>query len=176
MRTSMISLLLLPIACAEASPPITAPMAPASASSPALASATRGVVITENNAEAAAGVLGITAASYWTPDSGVIARLESQLRAGLEQERASLPGVAAEVGKVLDHLNEYRLQYIGIVTAEGTRLVLVNGAPREQCDAPDSSEHWQQVQSVEDGGFWYWRIQYDVTSERFLEFDSNGYA
>ncbi|HPF15236.1 MAG TPA: hypothetical protein PLJ12_13310, partial [Planctomycetota bacterium] len=39
------------------------------------------------------------------------------------------------------------------------------------------NEDWlQNLVIVDDGGFWYWQIEFDPKTGRFARFDSNGYA
>jgi hypothetical protein len=121
----------------------------------------------------------------------MIASLEVSLRGALElgltdpelldpsseaspQRRSYL---TREVGKILDELVTYRRQYIGIVVDGGSRRILVNCFPGPSVDPSDFYAYWrQQPVLVLDGGFRYWRIQYDVDTGQFMEFDSNGYA
>ena len=150
-----------------------------------------GVIIPAEMAEGAAKSLGIRVEGYWTPDSDVVSKLESRLRDALERGQAS-PGaidpfskdsqergafVTREIGKILEHFGEYRRQYVGIILPEGARRILVNSFPSPENVPPDFHARWRQkLVAVDDGGFWYWRIQYDVKTEKYLDFDSNGYA
>ncbi len=124
------------------------------------------------------------ARDYWTPSPADVVEMESRLRSALVQQRRAddrLQGRSQgargdlhafrshHIGQILEHLAEYRRQYVGIV-ARGEKRLLVN------CFRSDPQQHpsWrQQLVDVDDGGFYYWRIQYQVDRKRFLEVDIN---
>ena len=150
-----------------------------------------GIIFPQERAGDVANSLGIQVSSYWTPDAEVITRLESVLRSALESGFKSPEAIVhlsdenpdqrgyeiREIGKILDHLPKYRRQYVGIVVPNGTRRVLVNCFLTAEGDPLDFESAWRQhLVLVEDGGFWFWRIQYDVNSDQFSDFESNGYA
>ncbi|HTE05674.1 MAG TPA: hypothetical protein VK824_05710, partial [Planctomycetota bacterium] len=105
-----------------------------------------------------------------------IARLESLLPGALKRLQHGPADRQNDIGNILDNLADYRRQYIGVVTPAGSRRVLLNNSPGGQHGPYDSPDDWQYVVDVEDGGYWHWRIQFDVESEEFVEFNSNGYA
>jgi hypothetical protein len=131
---------------------------------------------------------------YWQPTRKVIARLETRLRPALEVGRSKpetvvdLPskdfdreqmvwGVTSAIREIRDDFTDYRCQYLGIVVAGGARRVLVNcfRSPPEFDDRfpDDGHQTWVNPFAMDDGGSDYWRIQYDVATCRFLEFDLN---
>lgn len=130
-------------------------------------------------------------AGYWTPTRDMVESLEARLRSALEHAREvpeSLDRlckghpqraayVSREIGGILARLGEYRRQYIGVVLVGGRRRILVNCFPGSGTDSDDSYGYWKaQWVLVDDGGNWYWRIQYDAERNEFAEFDSNGNA
>jgi hypothetical protein len=131
---------------------------------------------------------------YWEPTREVIASLETRLRPALEVGRSKpetvvdLPsgdfdreqmvwGVTSGIREILDRFASYRCQYLGIVAPGGARRVLVNcfwSPPDEDDRFPDDGHQaWVNPFAVDDGGTDYWRIQFDVATGRFLEFDLN---
>jgi hypothetical protein len=76
------------------------------------------------------------------------------------------------IGQILEHLAAYRRQYVGIIV-QGEKRLFVN------CFRGDPQQHsaWrQQLVDVDDGGLYYWRIQYRVDRKRFLDVDINSDA
>jgi hypothetical protein len=124
------------------------------------------------------------ARDYWTPSTADVAEMESRLPSALAGQRDAddrLQGRSRgarrdlhvfrshHIGEILDHLAAYRRQYVGIVV-QGKKRLFVN------CFRGDPLQHasWrQQLVDVDDGGFYYWRIQYQVDRQRFLEIDIN---
>jgi hypothetical protein len=127
------------------------------------------------------------AQDYWTPSAADVAEMESRLRSALVRQRHADERLRARskggwrdvhvfrshhIGQILDHLAAYRRQYVGIVV-EGEKRLYVN------CFRGDPEQHssWrQQLVDVDDGGSYYWRIQYQVDRKRFLEVDINSDA
>jgi hypothetical protein len=127
------------------------------------------------------------ARDYWTPSPADVAEMESRLRSALVRQRDAddrLQGRSKgarrdvhvfrshHIGQILEHLAAYRRQYVGIVV-QGEKRLFVN------CFRGDPQQHasWrQQLVDVDDGGFYYWRIQYQVDRKRFLEVDINSDA
>jgi plasmid stabilization system protein ParE len=150
-----------------------------------------GVVFPADRAHEAAQLLGLRIKEYWTPTAVDVARCESTLRKALEAAAenpelldASVKGhqdrrdfVAREIRSILAHLPEYRRQYVGIIPTRGVRRILMNSFPGHGPKADDQHPRWRhEIVVVEDGGYSYWRLQYDVATGTYLEFDSNGYA
>jgi hypothetical protein len=124
------------------------------------------------------------ARDYWTPSPADVAEMESRLRSALVRQRDAddrLQGRSTgarrdlhvfrshHIGQILEHLAAYRRQYVGTVV-QGEKRLFVN------CFRGDPQQHpaWRQrLVDVDDGGFYYWRIQYQVDRKRFLEVDIN---
>jgi hypothetical protein len=127
------------------------------------------------------------ARDYWTPSPADVTEMESRLRGALARQRDAddrLQGRSKgarrdvhafrshHIGEILEHLAAYRRQYVGIVV-QGERRIFVN------CFRADPQQHpsWrEQLVDVDDGGVYYWRIQYQIDRKRFLEIDINGDA
>jgi hypothetical protein len=123
------------------------------------------------------------AQGFWTPSAQDVETLESALKGFLEGERdeASRAGhthhsevTAGEIGKILAHWGEYRRQYVGFVM-DHSRRILVNSLPGPFEDGYDPQKSWtEHFVFVNDGGFWYWSVRYDVEEKRFFAFESHG--
>lgn len=150
----------------------------------------RGVILADEQTPRAGYLSREAVVGFWTPSEADIDALESRLRKALEAARtnpeqldpdsAADPArrayVSGEIGKILDHLPEYRRQYLGIRLAESKR-VWVYFFPGEPKDRSDPYDYWlDRLVMVLDGGFWYWSIQFDPSTGNFVEFYSNGYA
>ncbi|MFH1442272.1 MAG: hypothetical protein ABIH18_09590 [Candidatus Omnitrophota bacterium] len=77
-----------------------------------------------------------------------------------------------EIKKIIDDFPQYNVQFLG---------VLVNGQKIIHCNffmaEGDIFSNWaDEYISVFDGGYSFWRIDYDVTTGKCLNFESNGYA
>jgi len=127
------------------------------------------------------------ARDYWTPSPADVAEMESRLPSALVRQRHAddrLQGRSTgarrdlhvfrshHIGQILDHLAAYRRQYVGIVV-QGEKRLFVNCFRA----APQQHASWRQhLVDVDDGGLYYWRIQYQVDRKRFLEVDINSDA
>jgi hypothetical protein len=131
---------------------------------------------------------GMGVVGYWQPPREVIATLEARLRPALEAGREKpetvfdMPadpfareqdtwGVSVSLKEILENFADYRCQYLGIVVAGGHRRVFVNCFPKEEMTHFEQS--WFDYTRIDDGGPSYWRIQYDVATCRFMDFDVN---
>ncbi len=128
--------------------------------------------------------LGIPVEGYWTPSPEDVTKAEARVRSAMLAARTSLQAVTGpepqytppseytigEIRKIVENYDGYHLQYLGIVVS-GKKRILCNFFPRSEGDRW-LLEWWV----VEDGGFWYWTIQYDIEGDRCLGFESNGYA
>jgi hypothetical protein len=77
-----------------------------------------------------------------------------------------------EIGKIRDNLPNYKVQFIGI-TVDGQKRIHCNFFPASDDELFD----WKNSYIfVIDGGFSFWRIEYDLNTKKCLNFESNGYA
>jgi hypothetical protein len=111
--------------------------------------------------------------SYWVPSEDDVAELEASLRDALKARLAETTKEPASPSRDSDiaalthigaHLGEYLRQYAGIVV-NGGRRVLVNAFPADEYCYRDA------LVVVEDGGPWFWTIQYDVQLHQFLHWE-----
>jgi hypothetical protein len=175
------------------SPEVSRPFTPPAADPFPLVHGTSylGVIVPEARAAEGVRYLGLKASGYWTPSVDIIATLESKLRAALQRGQLepelidpdlknNRPGrdyVVRQITIVLERLDTSRRQYVGVVTSEGAKRILVNGFPGAENAASDDFPYWRQgIVWVLDGGASYWRIQYNIEGGSFTEFESNGYA
>ncbi len=157
----------------------------------------RGVIFTDVCSPALARAIEYAAAEkvtgYFRPTEATIQALEHALRPALERGRANPElvyllspdaetraeeswGVRSALTEILAHFTHYRRQYVGIVTRSGARRVLVSSFPEVEPNSSDDYAYWTARWvdgNVDDGGPEFWRIQYDVSSGRFLGFDCN---
>jgi len=149
-----------------------------------------GAIVPEGRDSSKLRFLQISSSGYWTPTPESVAKLEDKLKSALERgqqkpEMLVQPGkhsakelayVAGEIGSVLENLPSFRRQYVGLIMKDGTRRILVNAFPGAEKER-ERFPYWRQgIVWVDDGGFWYWRIQYDLETGTFSHFDSNGYG
>lgn len=77
----------------------------------------------------------------------------------------------AEIRKILANSGMYSVQFSGTLE-KGRKIIKCNFFPRTE-----ESYGWKsQRLIVKDGGFWYWRIEYDVDLNECINFSPNGYA
>ncbi len=148
-----------------------------------------GVIFSEEMAGLAVKSLGLKVSRVWTPTSEDVVRVESRLQPALEAARdapqtldaysATSPErrawMSRTIPKILEGLSEYRRQYIGIVASDRTRRILLNCFPGPTKDPDDFYAGWRQGLVLgTDGWYRYWRIQYNLDTDRFIELDPNG--
>ena len=83
----------------------------------------------------------------------------------------------AQVSLIREHARQYRVQVVGQYR-KGKRIILCNFFPIQfPEEKQDGFYYWKkQLVEVMDGGFWFWRIEYDPQSDSCGNFSSNGYA
>jgi hypothetical protein len=105
---------------------------------------------------------------FWTPSANDVGSLEEGLASALTDAGCD--------PYIHEHLASYRRQYVGVIV-DGRRRILVNAFRFWEDEEPESHYYWlHQYVFVNDGGHYYWRIQFDMHTKRYLEFDQNGYA
>ena len=114
----------------------------------------------------------ILSSGRWKPSVDDTQKALATIQVFLENTNLSNNRTKNEIKKIQEHAKEYRVQFVGIVR-DGKRLVLCNFFRADDVDEPD----WRHNEvRVMDGGFWYWRIEYDPSVEKCLNFSSNDYA
>lgn len=77
-----------------------------------------------------------------------------------------------EIAQIHKNIRHYKVQFIGI-RRHGIKTILCNFFPEDMTDAAD----WRDRQIVvNDGGFWFWQVEYDPSKDKIVMFVSNGYA
>jgi hypothetical protein len=72
-----------------------------------------------------------------------------------------------EIGKIRENFSKYGVQFTG-VTLKGKRLIHCNFGPADRID--------KNYLMVEDGGFWFWQIDYDISTGILMKLYIIGYA
>ena len=81
----------------------------------------------------------------------------------------------AEIKKILANTKRYRVQFVGVVHA-GRKVIWCNFFPAPY-NGEGAFKYWKKEKvEVEDGGFRFWQIYYDPSTDKCSEFASNGYA
>ena len=128
----------------------------------------RGVILPFN---AMQGETYLDAESYWAPSAEQVRAMEERLpRFLLGEKPESDPELGTKVA-------EYYRQYVGI-TINGRRLIygnfVHNTAWRESLE--DGIDYHRQLMLVDDGGSWFFQVEYDVERRAFIELWINGVA
>lgn len=129
---------------------------------------------------------------YFRPTAAEIQTLETRLRPALERglkepdsvaylrlpaadREEEVWGIRGALTGILKDFAKYRRQYVGIVAQGGVRRVLANSFPEVGADGRDDYGSWQRrwVDYVDDGGWEFWHIEYDLASGQFLGFEWN---
>ena len=107
---------------------------------------------------------------YWTPSASDVEMLERQLPEFLRTQYSAY-GVE-KVSTITAYLPKYRRQYVGILE-DGSRQIFVNFLlPNDPLD-----KDWRRnFVVVTDGGFYYWRVYYNLDRQQFHHFSVNGDA
>jgi hypothetical protein len=108
-------------------------------------------------------MLGGEVEGLWTPQQKDTELAEDRLRPDLERLATDSP----EVQQILEHYNEYRRQYVGLVI-HGRRHIYLNSFPRDTV-----SDYTKQFIMVMDGAFGFWQILYSVDDGTFLNLSIN---
>jgi hypothetical protein len=133
----------------------------------------RGVVLPSTVARRDLSLRRKDVEDFWVPSDDDVAELEAGIRDALkarvtevttQQPSADRDAEIAALNHALEHLGESLRQYAGIVV-NGARRVLVNAFPEDTYCYRDT------LVVVDDGGPWFWRIQYDVKLRQFLHFE-----
>lgn len=129
-----------------------------------------GVIVSEHGASEFGYLLDGASTEFWEPSSDDVSSAEKcirQLLASLQQD----PGAyrKEDAAFILDNLEQYRRQYVGIV---------VDGEKRIWCNAfldHDSFPNWERVPvDVDGGGNHYWQIEYVLPMDECIKFHIHG--
>jgi hypothetical protein len=107
----------------------------------------------------------------WTPLPEDTHKALVAIQAFLANPASTNKWTKREIWRILQHTKEYRVQFVGVVR-DGKRLIWCNFFPSR-----GDYGNWKKdkVDGM-DGGFWYWQIEYDPSTDKCLDFISNGYG
>ena len=133
-----------------------------------------GVIISENGALEFGYVFGSASTAFWEPSIDDVSRAEERIRQFLVsmQNDPEIDKYQHEtVTFILENLEKYRRQYVGIV---------VDGEKRIWCNlflSDDSFPDWERVPVyVLDGGRDFWQIEYILLKDECINFYVHGEA
>ena len=76
-----------------------------------------------------------------------------------------------EIQKINKNIYLFRVQFVGI-TKNGKRIIYCNFFPNDE-----SNNYWKkELVRVDDGGFWFWQVEFSPDENKIVWFQSNGYA
>ncbi len=105
---------------------------------------------------------------FWQPSKKEVLKAETDIEKYLAQSK--LP----RASRILNKLPEYRRQYIGI-TVDGHKRIYCNFFYREY-HGNNKSPLTEKPVLVDDGGEWFFKIQYDMQEDKCLDLAINGEA
>jgi hypothetical protein len=133
----------------------------------------RGVVLPSAVARRALLLRRKDVEDYWYPSEDDVLAVETGLRNALHERLAdeykATPSAQRDanveaLNHVLSNLDKYLRQYAGIVVG-GSRRVLVNAFPNDAYCWRD------EYVAIDDGGAWFWTMQYDVKLHQYLHWE-----
>jgi hypothetical protein len=127
-----------------------------------------GVIVSEEGALAFRYLFDQASTAFWEPSSDDIAEAENCIRQFLISAQDAYQ--QESVAFILENLERYRRQYVGIV---------VDGEKRIWCNLflSDSFPNWQWVPvDVDDGGKHFWQIEYLLLEDECTNFYLHGEA
>ena len=115
----------------------------------------------------------ILSSGRWKPSFEETQKALAAILVFLDKPSSTNDWTKSEIKKIREHAKEYRVQFMGVVR-EGRRVIWCNFFPASR---KDHFQEWKQQQiMVDDGGFWFWQIDYDPNTGKCSNFTSNGYA
>jgi hypothetical protein len=113
----------------------------------------------------------------WIPSQAQVDAAYKSAQTFLQKPIVPEPYYVGQVAEILKHRKEYRVQFIGI-HRNGRKVVHCNFFPiRFTGEKQDDAAYWKrEIVEVMDGGFWYWRLNYDPQTGRSNNFLVNGYG
>jgi hypothetical protein len=111
----------------------------------------------------------------WTPTADQAQKALASIQSFLSKPAVTNEYQLREIKKILANSKNYRVQFIGMIR-DGRKIIWCNFFPTAG-DGKDEFQYWRKERvQVEDGGFYYWKIEYDPATDECLRFYSNGYA
>lgn len=110
----------------------------------------------------------------WTPTPEQTTKTLRVIQTFLENPKGLSAWQQAEIKKILVNSSRYRVQFKGVLE-KNRKIIRCNFFPAN--GGKDDFPYWKKQEViVDDGGFWFWQIDYDVQQGECLNFSSNGYA
>jgi hypothetical protein len=113
----------------------------------------------------------------WTPSQTQAEAAYESIQKFLQRPIVPQPYYVGQIAEILKHRKQYRVQFIGIYR-HGRKVIFCNFFPiRLPEEKQDETPYWRrEIVDVMDGGFWYWRLDYDPQIDRSSNFTVNGYG
>ena len=109
--------------------------------------------------------------SYFTPSTKEIDSLEAIIKARLSEFKKTKTEREFPTF-IIDSLKDYRRQYFGYINDKGERVIYFNFF-----HSSSSVYGWREGEIVvKDGGHYYWRMKWNLTTNVIFEFYVNGEA
>jgi len=119
----------------------------------------------------------VRADDNWTPAPQDIEKALSAIAAFLKDPgkhhdtitewNTDLEYAKGELRSIRKHFPEYGVQFLGIVIGDKKKI---------HCNFGPAKEVGNDYMLVLDGGFWYWRIVYDMETGKLTNLNINGYG
>jgi hypothetical protein len=146
-----------------------------------------GVIFPKERFWGMSNLFGVEVSGFWTPGLDLVETADSKLRDALEfglfepstldrsveNNSARRDYVVRGIGTILENLKKAHYQYIGIITADGRRVLLINSFPPPEGQHKIFVSDWRQhLVSVSHGDYFYWQIVYDPAQGLFERLES----
>jgi hypothetical protein len=109
--------------------------------------------------------------SYFTPTSEEIDSLEAKIEVRLTELKTTKTDLEFPTF-IIDNLKDYKRQYFGYVNEKGERIIYFNFFHNS-----GNVYGWREGEVViKDGGYYYWRMKWNLTTNDIIDFYVNGEA
>lgn len=128
-------------------------------------------------------------ASYWRPTQSDVNRVADLIRdalvkgqndpafIGYPRDDSRFEYMAPRMARILAKYPSYACQVIGLDGTAGRTIAFSFFPAEDLVENPRKRKNLDtQFVRVYDGGWYYWRIEFDLATRRFVRFDTNGDA